>query len=81
MLSSMCSVIEPRSVRTPRPLLAVAAAQLQRLGGVVGDRERPQLDVADRDRVAVAGEAAGALGATLSPIARQVPRLIHTGRS
>jgi ABC-type branched-subunit amino acid transport system substrate-binding protein len=60
--------------------VAVAAAQLQRLGGIVGDRERAQLEIADRDRLAVAGEAQ-ARGATASPSARQVPRLIQTGRS
>ena len=42
---------------TPTPRVAVAAAQLERLGGIVGDRERAQLEVADRDRLAVAGEA------------------------
>ena len=74
----MCAVIEPRSVSTPRQRAAVAAAQLQRLGGVVGDGERAQLEVADRDRLAVAGEAQARRRAE-PPIARQVPRLIHSG--
>jgi hypothetical protein len=58
--------------------LAVAAAQLERFGGVVGDRERVQLEVADRDRSPSRAKQRRA-GSALSPIARQVPRLIQTG--
>ena len=53
----MCGVIEPSVGEHAEPASRVDAAQLQRLLGIVGDRERMELELADRDRLAVAGEA------------------------